>query len=135
MIIWCSIWCFFGLISDLAFLEHFVPQKSILMWKTHYKVDFCHKCWDFFVQICFLLLNCKNYIKLSFIWDQSGICSSNRLAMRASQRKTVTATRRINLHQLRLLIFLQIGAVDKLLDLDQWNFDTKNVKHSTLREN
>ena len=25
----------------------------------------------------------KNYIKLSFIWDQSGICSSNGLEMRA----------------------------------------------------
>ena len=76
--------------------------------------------------------NVKNYIKLSLIWDQSRICSSNRLAMRASQKKTVTATRSINMHQLRLLIFLQIGAVDKLLDLDQWNFNTKNIKHSTL---
>ena len=122
------------MISDLAFPEQFVPQKSILTWKTHCKVDFCHNWSDFFIQIYFLLLNGKNYIKLSFIWDQSGICSSNRLAMRASQRKTVTASRRINLHHLRLLILLQIGAVNKLFDLDQWNLDTKNVKHSTLRE-
>ena len=30
--------------------------------------------------------NLKNYIKLSSFWVQSGICSSNRLEMRATQR-------------------------------------------------
>ena len=33
--------------------------------------------------------NLKNYIKLSSFWVQSGICSSNRLEMRATQRMEV----------------------------------------------
>ena len=34
----------------------------------------------------------KNYFKIPSIWDQSGICSSIRLEMRAIQRKTVQMT-------------------------------------------
>ena len=37
----------------------------------------------------FISINLKNYIKLSSFWVQSGICSSNRLEMRATQRLCV----------------------------------------------
>ena len=34
-----------------------------------------------------------------------------------------------------MLVILKIDVGDKVLNLDQWNFDTKNVKYSTIREN
>ena len=37
--------------------------------------------------------------------------------------------------KLQMVVFLQIDVVDKLFKLNQWNFDTKNVKHSTTKEN
>ena len=38
----------------------------------------------------------KNYFKISVIWDQSGICSSNRLEMRANLRiKVMTLQKKI----------------------------------------
>ena len=37
----------------------------------------------------------RNFFKIAFIWDQSGICSSNRLEMRAILRKTIMIEMRV----------------------------------------
>ena len=34
-----------------------------------------------------------------------------------------------------MLVFLQIDAVDKVFNSDQYKFDTKNVKNSFIKEN
>ena len=34
-----------------------------------------------------------------------------------------------------MLIILKIDVGDKVFNLDQWNFDIKNVKQSTVKEN
>ena len=80
------------------------------------------------------LVSDVSIFKLYFIWDQSGIFSSNRLEIRAVLRKTIMIKMRVFQLKLYILVLLKIDVVDKLLRLDQWNFYTKNVKHNTTRE-
>ena len=74
-----------------------------------------------------------NYIKSSFIWDWSHICSSNGLEMRATHRISVIG------QQYKICIFvqnrllLQIYVKDKWLGRDQWNFHTKNFMKISFR--
>ena len=113
MVPWFNLW--FG------YLKQFAPQKN----QSHVIKLIASSIFiivgkSFLFKYAFFCSNAKKkHIKSSFNWDQYGISSSYCLAIRASRRNTVTATRRIDLHCLRILIFLWIGAEVKQLDLEQ----------------
>ena len=80
---------------------------------------------DVFLQFEKTSLNCdyfgicsSNWSKIKKIWGKEFRWKSDKLSV---------------IHE--ILVLLQIDVVDKVFDTDHWNFDTKNVKHSTLKEN
>ena len=65
-------------------------------------------------------------IKSSLIWDQSGICGSSRLEMRALQRRIFKIKITIKELLLQMLISFQIDVVAQIFNPNPWNLYTKN---------
>ena len=73
----------------------------------------------------------KNYIKSSLTWDLSRICNSIHFEMREIWKKKALINNQLFQSKPWIHEILQISATDKLVDIDPWNFDTKNVKQYT----
>ena len=82
-VFWCSFWLKLDWHSYFRSWMHSVNWTSILQKNFPEKNWNIHAWHDNSLKLSLSLFSSLNFIKISFIWDQSGIRSSNRLRIRA----------------------------------------------------